>query len=134
METKEIMRYTDGNGREVVREINYTIDIRDHKRTPGFALLFVAANTHLSVSDLCRWLRGQGPHHERGRNWLDRRRWLFQPSDVSNPGMSNRDGRDAEALAIMREYSTDSLRFVVARLKERGIKRGKDWVRRNRCQ
>ena len=129
-EEKETLRFIDGHGREVTRPLNYVIDIRTFRETAGFALLFVAANTHLSVLEIWLALRRQGIG--RGRNWIQRRRWLFQPPGTVDR-RANRDGKDGKALAIMAEYPTASLRYIVARLKEHGIRRGKDWVRKRRC-
>ena len=46
----------------------------------------------------------------------------------------NRDGREKEALAIIREYPCDSSRELVERLEEVGIKRGRNWVCEKRRQ
>lgn len=129
--SKETMTWTDWRGRKVTREVNQVIDIRDFIGMHGYPLLVLAANTHLSVPDLLQWVELNG--QERGRSWAYRRRRLFQdPKTVNNPGKPNRDGKDEQARAIMREYHTSSLRYLVRVLKEHGIERGKDWVRANR--
>jgi len=127
------LTWTDWRGRECERHVNDTLEIREFKGTPGYALLVMAANTHLSVSDLYRLLDSDGV--ERGEMWIRRRRWLFQqPGTVNSNSNANRDGKDEKAYAIMREHPTDSLRFVVRVLKEHGITRSKDWVRTHRCR
>ena len=130
---KSEMFWTDGHGKEQRRSINYTLDIRNFEDAPGYALLFMAANGHLSVGDAERWLLHIAKVG-RGRTWIQRRRWLFQKPGTINPqGRVNRDGKDKLAIQVMQEYpSTSSIRFLVNRLKERGIIRGKDWVRLNR--
>jgi hypothetical protein len=126
------LTWTDWRGRECVRQTNDVIEIKKFKGTAGEALLWMAANTHLSVSDLWRLLECAGI--ERGEMWIRRRRWLFQPEGTVNSNSNgNADGKDERALDIMREHPTDSLRFVVRVLKEAGIRRSKDWVRRHRC-
>jgi hypothetical protein len=129
------LTWTDWRGRECVRDVNDVINIGDFKRInpAGRALLLMAANTHLSISDLYRLLDVDGI--ERGVMWIRRRRWLFQPEETINSNSNgNRDGKDERAREIMREHPTDSLRFVVRALKEHGICRSKDWVRRHRCE
>ena len=128
---KETMRWKDWRGKDVVREVNQVIDIRDYLDTPGYPLLVLAANTHLSIGDIDEWITMRG--FERGRSWMYKRRRLFQTFDALNScSKPNQDGRDEQARAIMRANSTCSLRFLVRILKERGIQRGKDWVRLNR--
>jgi hypothetical protein len=125
------MYWTDGRGREVERPVNYILDIRKHVGEPGWALLAVAANTHLSIADLERLLATEGVY--RSRSWIQRRRWLFQQADaVNNQGRPNADGKDEKAKRIMEEYSSSSARQLVRILAENGIVRGRDWVWRNR--
>jgi hypothetical protein len=129
------LTWTDWRGRECVREVNDVIRLQDFEdiNPAGLALLLMAANTHLSVSDLYRLLDANGI--ERGEMWIRRRRWLFQPEGTVNSNSNgNADGKDERAREIMREHPTDSLRFVVRVLKEHGIHRSKDWVRRHRCE
>lgn len=134
MANKCKMTWTDWRGREQTREVNWVIDARTLKETPGYALLLIAANPHLSLRDLDRLLKTLGV--ERSRNWLQKRRWLFQqPEAVNAPGVkSNADGRDDAALALMRDNPTQSLRDLSRLLARHGIRRGKDWVRKNRCR
>jgi hypothetical protein len=127
------LRWTDGRGVEQTREINHTIDIREFKGRAGYPLLLVAANWRLSVRVLEMLLEDEGGKNERGRNWVFRRRWMFADQTTNSESQSNPDGKDARAVAIMRENSTFSLRNLSRLLAEQGIKRGKDWVRRHRC-
>ena len=129
------MTYTDGHNKEVFREVNETIDIRQFEGTPGYALLVIAANTHLSRADIWRWLRFiKGV--ERGDAWIRRRRWLFQqPGESSAPGTKpNADGKDKRALTIMRDTPRMSVRALARLLAQHGIKRGREFVRQNRCR
>lgn len=126
------LTWTDWRGRECERHVNDVIEVEKFKGTVGYALLLMAANTHLSVADLYRLLDAN--EIERGEMWIRRRRWLFQPEGTVNRNTTaNQDGKDERAYAIMRDHPTDSLRFVVRILKQHGIKRSKDWVRKHRC-
>lgn len=126
--------WTGGRGKTVTREVNYVLDIRDFRGMPGFALLALAANTHLSYDVLQNWMAHEGVG--RSRNYFARRRWLFSDPDAVNVtgASSNADGKDARALAVMRDNSSLSLRQLSDLLKRFGIHRGKDWIRRNRCR
>lgn len=127
------LTWTNGRGKEESRPINYTLDIREHIGEPGWALLAIAANTHLSVSDLVRLLDDLGGV-ERSRSWLQRRRWLFQqPGAVNAPNKTNRDGKDNWAIGMMAENPTLSVRQLVRLLAKQGISRNREWVRCHRC-
>ncbi len=126
------MLWTNWRGKEESRELNWTIDIREHRGEPGFALLAVAANTHLSIADLMRLLDMEGIG--RSRSWVKRRRWLFQqPDTVNSPGKPNADGKDARAVALMADNPTLSVRQLARLLSESGIARSREWVRTRRC-
>ena len=126
------MSWTNGRGKLVTREINWTLDIRDRQDDPGFALLVIACNTHLSVSDLRQLLGTEGI--ERSTGWIQRRRWLFQePGTVNSQGKPNADGKDERAIDFMLDNPKSSIRQLVRLLSEKGITRSRDWVRRNRC-
>ena len=132
MADKGTLSWTDWRGKEQTRPINWTLDIRDHLGEPGFALLAIAANTHLSVGDLLDLLEDKGV--ERSRSWVARRRWLFQQPGTVNPtSPANRDGKDAWAVKIMREHTKLSVRDLAELLEEKGITRSREWVRRHRC-
>lgn len=126
------LTWTDWRGREVTRVLNLTLILRDYRGTPGHALLLIASNRHLSVGDLSRLLESEGI--ERSRSWIQRRRWLFSDPDAVNVSGSkpNADGQDARALKIIQANPKLSLRQLAYLLKERGIRRGKDWVMHNR--
>jgi len=128
------LTWRDWRGRECACEVNDVIRVSDFKgiNPAGYALLLMAANTHLKISELYLLLDVEGI--ERGEMWIRRRRWLFaKPGTTFNRNTTaNADGKDERALEIMREHPTDSLRFVVRVLKEAGIRRSKDWVRRRR--
>ena len=131
--SKQIMTWADGHGKEVVREVNQTVHLGDFRDTPGYAMLLVAANTHLSVSDIARWFRLEGVG--RSRSWIARRRWMFQQpgTDNGNGPRPNADGKDARAIAIMRECPTLSVRKLSRVLADMGIRRSSEWVRQRRC-
>jgi hypothetical protein len=126
------MLLTNWRGKEETRELSYTLDIRDHRGEPGWALLAIAANTHLSVGDLLSLLELGGVG--RSRSWVARRRWLFQqPGAVNATSPPNRDGKDAWARKIMSEHPSLSVRDLSVLLEEKGIVRSREWVRRHRC-
>lgn len=140
------LTYTGWRGRKITRDINTVIDITKFKDTMGYALLFIAANPSLSVSEIRECLRMEQEEleeasvkdtaHERGRNWIARRRKLFLPVSVLNgpprENGANADGKDLEACRIMRDYPTASIRNLVDVLKDNGIRRGREWVRTHR--
>ena len=127
------LAYTSWSDKPVIRKTNKSISLDDFDGCPGYALLLMAANTHLTVTDLLVLLDQEG--QERSRKWVGSRRWLFQQPGTINPcGVRpNRDGRDEVAVSIMRANTALSLRDLVRKLGEHGIRRGKDWVRRHRC-
>jgi hypothetical protein len=132
--SKDTMSWVDGRGHKVTRAVNQVINVRDFIGTPGYALLLVAANTNLSGGEIDRYLKdiaGVG----RSRNWIQKRRWLFQPPGTSNPTSPvNVDGKDARAREIMRMFPELSVRDLSAVLKENGVVRSREWVRIHRCE
>ena len=128
MADKGEMSWTDWRGKTVTREINWTIDVRKHRGEPGFGQLLIAANTHLSISDLGRLLQSQGT--DGSSAWIRRRRWLFQPAEAwHSRGYPNADGRDEKARRIMLENKRLSVRQLVSLLSESWITRSREWVR-----
>jgi hypothetical protein len=121
----------DRYGREQVRTVNLTIDIRDFKDKAGFAWLVLAANPHLSVRDIQEVLINVGEQHERPLGWISRRRWLFHGSGTPG-GKRNADGQDERAREIMAEHPRLSCRKLVYVLREHSIFRSSEWVRQNR--
>jgi hypothetical protein len=132
------VRWIDRRGKEQVRTIRHVIDVRDFLGTPGYPLLFVAANTHLSVADIWDYLcelAAEWPSVERTDNWIQKRRWLFQKPAANPLGRRpNRDGKDERALKIMRANPGLSVRNLSVLLKENGISREREWVRKHRCE
>lgn len=121
----------DRYGREQVRTVNLTIDIRDFKDKAGFAWLLMAANPQLSVRDLQEVLANVGKQHERPRGWISRRHWLFH--GPQKPGARrNADGMDEKASQIMAENPRLSNRQMTHLLREHGIRRSPEWVRKHR--
>jgi hypothetical protein len=121
----------DRYGREQVRTLNLTIDIRDFKDKAGFAWLFMAANPHLSVRDTQAALAAVGEQHERPVGWISRRRWLFHGKGKRG-AKQNADGLDEKAREIMAENPRLSCRQMANQLRENGINRSPEWVRLNR--
>lgn len=131
------MTYEDWNGKELSREINLTLDIRDFEDRPGYVWLFLAANCHLSYTDMARFLAARKLEDmERSRSWFQRRRWLFEDPKKATLGgrKPNSDSKDERAFEIMRENTTVSARKLSRMLRDYGIYRGKDWVLKNRCR
>ena len=127
------MSWEDGRGHEVTRAVNQIIDVRDFVGTPGYALLLVAANTNLSGGEIDRYLKRIAIG--RSRNWIQKRRWLFQQPGTSNPTSPvDVDGKDARAREIMRMFPELSVRDLAAVLKENGVVRSREWVRIHRCE
>jgi hypothetical protein len=119
-------------------KLNPVIDIRDFRGTAGFSLLAVAAatQTRLPIAAVWQFLLEQSriPGCERAMRsstYLQRRRWMFLPFDASN--VTNRDGKDQLAFQVMAECPEASLRDLVGALKEHGVTRSREWVRRHRC-
>jgi hypothetical protein len=121
----------DRYGREQARTVNLTIDIRDFKDKAGFAYLLMAANPHLSVRDTQAVLAAVGEQHERPVGWISRRRWLFHGKGMVG-AKRNADGKDEKARRIMEENPRLSSRQMAYLLRENGIRRSREWVRRNR--
>jgi hypothetical protein len=133
MEDQGKLTWTNWRGQEEDRPVNYVVDIREHLGEPGYALLAIAANTHLSVRDLLRLLARNGVG--RSSNWVQKRRWLFQPPGTANATSPvNVDGKDGRAREIMRMFPKLSVRDLAAVLKENGVVRSREWVRIHRCE
>jgi hypothetical protein len=137
MADKETLHWTDGHGRKVTREVRLTLDIRDFEGMAGYPWLVMAANPHLSGPDILRFLRLKADEGlegaERNPSWIARRRWMFQRASNLPGTQPDADGKDARALSTMREYPTLSARKLSRLLKEKGIDRSREWVRRFRC-
>ena len=136
--SKITMYWADWRGNERTREVNQVIDVSKFLGTPGYSALVVAANTHLSVTDLERFLDFQAketPGVGRSASWIQRRRWLYQQPGTNNAKgrESNEDGKYARAVAVMRENPKLSVRNLTSLLRERRIIRSREWVRKHRC-
>ena len=128
------MRWTDDSGKEQTREVNYAINIADFRGRAGYIWLLMAANPHLSVADLLRFLHASGETRAlRSETWIKTRRWMFK--DAGSVGVKpDADGLDEDAFEIMRTSPELSARKLSLLLKQHGIRRGKSWVQMNRCQ
>jgi hypothetical protein len=138
MNDETTMSWTNGRGKRETRAINHVIDIRDFRGTPGYPLLFIAANTNLSVRQIGLFLNEvealEFPLAERPASWIQKRRWLFQQPGTDNHSgpQTDTDGKYAQACEIMAENLTLSLRDLVRLLMKHGIKRGREWCRKHR--
>jgi hypothetical protein len=131
MPTWKLTLEPDRYGREQTRTINLIIDIRDFRDKPGFAWLLIAANPALSVRDTQEVLASVADAHYRPVGWISRHRWMLH--ETGKPGgKRNADGLDAKALKIMAENPRLSANQLVRLLKDNGISRGREWVRKHR--
>jgi hypothetical protein len=121
----------DRYGREVVRTVNLTIDIRDFRDKAGFPYLLMAANPHLSVRNIQEVLANVDERLERPVGWISRRRWLFHGEGKAG-GKPNADGLDEKAYAIMADNPRMSNRQIAYLLRQNGIPRSREWVRKHR--
>ena len=120
----------DRYGREQVRTVNLTIDIRDFKDKAGFAWLVLAANPHLSVRDIQEVLAGVGEQHERPVGWISRRRWMFH--GTGKPGSQVDPQKAALARTIMEDNPTASNRQLAGMFRAAGLSFSRDYARRHR--
>ena len=124
------LSWTNGHGKRVSAEYHTTVDALKFEDMPqGMAWVLLAANTHLSVDTLVMVLEEHGIY--RGRGWVQKRRWLFR--ERNGDRVENPDGKDDQAIKLMRDYPKDSARHLVEILKQNGISRGKTWVWQHRC-
>ena len=116
------------------KKIKYRLDINaaDFKGRAGMPWLIMAANIHLSINELLDIMAAYG--YERTRSWVSRRRWIFfDPAYVRGAGgVRNADGQEERAYRIMDRHPHVSARELARILKKHGIKRGKDWILKNR--
>lgn len=127
------LRWEDGHGREVSKEVKLTVpDVREFKGLAGYPFLLIAANPHLSGSELERLLESEGLPFS--RSWIYRRMWMFRESSYAPPPLSIEDQRAIAIMkdAVLRANKKLSARKLVYVLKGRGIKRSKNWVWRHR--
>jgi hypothetical protein len=134
---KTTISWTNWRGKEETRTINFVIDVREFRGTPGYSMLVVAANTNLSAPDIEKFLSVEArelPLVERTLTWIKRRRWLFQLPGADNhkDPLSDSDGKHAKACSIMAKNPKLSLRDLVLLLKKHGIKRSREWCRKHR--
>ena len=135
------MCWTDWRGKHQSRDVNQLIDIREFLGTPGYSILVVAANKHLSAPDIQAFLGMVSRESEetkwvnRPQTWIKQRRWTFQKPGTDNTKRptSDPDGKQNQAVRLMNSNPHLSTRALVALLKERGILRSREWVRKHRC-
>lgn len=119
------------------KKIRYRLDINaaEFKGRAGVPWLVMAANTHLSLNELAAVMAEVFGVY-RPRNWIWHRRWMFQDPNLVRKagGVRNADGQDERAFQIMDSHRQVSARQLVRILQESGIRRGKDWVLKNRVR
>lgn len=110
------------------------IDIRNYKGRAGMPWLIMAANVQLSVTELLEVMAAYG--YTRTRSWVSRRRWIFFDAGYvrSAGAVRNADGQEGLAHRIMAQHPHVSARELARILRENGIRRGKDWVLKNRVR
>jgi hypothetical protein len=118
------------------KKIKYRTDIdaREFKGRAGMPWLIMAANVHLSITELLEVMAAYG--YERTRSWVSRRRWIFVDANyVRSCGVArNADGQEDRAYRMMAKHPHVSARELARILRQNGIKRGKDWVLKNRVR
>ena len=127
----------DDHGNPIEREVHQLIDARHFLGTALYPYLIMAANPQLRAIDIWEWLYVQSKHTpgaERPPSWIRKRRWMMQkPGARLRPGVkADADGMTARALEFMANNPELSLRDIVRQLKRSGIRRSREWCRRNR--
>jgi hypothetical protein len=122
-------------GRKVTVEVNLIADARSFVGMAGFPWIVIAANPQLSNEKIVRYLKSCGiDGAQRPSSWIQRKRFLFRKGEGNPKGAkANADGNYVRAIRIMREHPNASSRQMVHRLKERGIKRSRQWILEHRC-
>ena len=116
------------------KEVKTVADARDIEGLAGYPWIIIAANPHLSNTAICNYLGECGiPGVERSPSWVQRRRWMFRSGSSPGAGRAaDLDGKQSRALTIMQAHPEMSVRRLVYLLKENGIKRQREWVRKHR--
>jgi len=118
-------------GRSVTKKVNIRVDVSGFSDCAGFAFLVMAANPHLSASEIQDVLQSFGDTQWRSETWIRTRRWMFKPADAT-PLQPSADGCDERARCIMRDNPRLSSRRMVKLLGSNGIIRPVGWVYRSR--
>lgn len=119
----------DRYGRKQVRTVNLFIDIRDFTDKAIFPYLLMAANPLLSAADIAEVLPEVDEHLWRSQSWISKRLWMCRDVQATKP---NADGLDEKAHRIMAGNPRLSHRKMAYALRQHGISRSPDWVRRHR--
>ena len=129
------MTYVGGRCRIVERSVNMAVDARTLIGTAGYPWAILAANPHLSTAEIELHLADAFEGAYRPPSWLQRKRWMFRPAGTktSRGPRADIDGKAEQAVAILRLHPGVSIRALVELLAADGIKRGRDWVMRHRC-
>ena len=130
----------EGWREQITREVDCILDIRKFEGRAIWPWLFLAATwdtMSLSDIDFCLFLfaREKGVKCERTRSWVNRHRWMCEPPELVRQSgrREDADGKKARAVQVMNANPRLSIRQLVATLKEHGIKRSREWVRKHRC-
>ena len=131
----ETIEFDSYAGRPQTREFRQTLDIRDYLGTGVYPWLVMAANRHLSAFDISMYLDSKDettPGAYRPTHWIARRMRMVRPPGAVSTSRADRDGNQAQAIAVMAANPTLSLRDLTKLLRSHGIVRAKDWVRNHR--
>lgn len=137
---KAVMEWERPSGGFETIEVNLVADARDVIGLAGFPWVIIAANPQLSNYKLWWFLLTCGIDGvERPSSWIQRKRFMFRrasqhPHNAQGRPRARDHARAVEIMkATLKDNPTISARQIVRVLKERGIKRNKDWVQKNRC-
>jgi hypothetical protein len=119
-------------GRSVTKKVNIRIDVSRFTECAGFAFLVMAANPHLSATEIQHVLQSFGETQWRSETWIKKRRWMFNAD--STPLQPSADGLDERAGQIMRNNPRLAARKMTALLRANGIPRPPHWVYRSRVE
>jgi hypothetical protein len=119
-------------GKVITKTVRCTLDIRDFEHRAGFSWLLLAANPHLSLSEIREALLTAGNQHRRSKSWIARRRWLFTGTDGTVGAPKNRDGRDDQVFAFIADHPKMSSKQIAGFLRTKGISRSASWIRQHR--
>jgi hypothetical protein len=124
----------DRYGREQVRTVNLTIDIREYKDKAIFPYLLMAANPALSMRDIQEVLLGVDERLKRPLGWLSRRRWLIHgKGSKGKPGGQINPQQATAAQKIMDDNPTASTRRLAFMFRAAGLPFSREYARKYRA-
>jgi hypothetical protein len=118
------------------RRVNHVLNTEDFKDkdSGGYVWLIIAANPHLSASEIQKWLEKTDERYWRSVSWIKRHRWLFHGKRHTGGPSLNFDGLDERAFQIMQDNPKLSSRKLAHLLHANGVPRGAEWVRTHRVR